>query len=63
MKLARSSTVEDRLAYCGSCEHSKFGICKKCGCVIQGKTRLANQKCPIGLWGPESDGIKSLLNR
>ena len=61
MKLARSSTVEDRLAYCASCENNKFGVCKKCGCVIQGKTRLANQKCPIGLWGPESDGIKSLL--
>jgi len=61
--MARKSTVEERLSYCNDCEHNKLGICKKCGCIIQGKTRLANQKCPIGLWGPESDSIKSLLAR
>jgi hypothetical protein len=38
-----------------------MGICKRCGCIIQGKTRLANQKCPIGLWGPETQGIRDLI--
>jgi hypothetical protein len=62
VKLARSSTVEERLSQCDPCEHNKLGICKRCGCVIQGKTRLANQKCPIGLWGPEEYGLKSLVS-
>ena len=61
MKRARAGTVEDRLATCGSCEHNKFGICRRCGCIIQAKTRLAGQKCPIGLWGPEESGLKSLV--
>jgi len=61
VKMARSGTVEDRLSHCQPCENNKFGICKKCGCVIQGKVRFANQKCPVGLWGPEESGLKSLI--
>ena len=58
--IARKDTVEERLAHCDSCEHNKMGICKRCGCIIQAKTRLAGQRCPIGLWGPEEYGLKSL---
>lgn len=61
--MARKSTVEERLGFCSSCEHNKMGICRKCGCIIQGKVRFPGQKCPIGLWGPESQGIKDLLGR
>ena len=59
--MARKSTVEERLSYCNDCEHNKMGICKRCGCIIQGKTRLADQRCPIGLWGRESQGLKDLI--
>lgn len=47
--------VEHRLNICKSCEFKRnvtllSPICKQCGCVISGKVRLANQKCPIGKW-------------
>ena len=77
MKIARAETVSERLSHCNGCEHNKLGICKRCGCIIQGKTRLAGSWCPIGLWGREEDepkvqeipvkvrdlGIKSLFRR
>lgn len=53
MKMARVETTSERLSYCNGCEHNKLGICKRCGCIIQGKTRLAGSFCPIGLWGKE----------
>ena len=62
VKLARQSTIDERLSHCTDCENNKMGICKKCGCIIQGKVRFPNQKCPIGLWGRESQGIKDLIN-
>lgn len=62
MSLARHGTVEERLSHCEPCEHNKLGICKKCGCVVKLKARLAHTWCPIGLWGKESQGIKSLID-
>jgi hypothetical protein len=59
--MASKDVVDERLSHCTDCEHNKLGICKRCGCIIQGKVRFADQKCPIGLWGPERMGIKSLL--
>jgi len=59
--MARPSTVEDRRSLCDPCEHNKMGICRRCGCIIAAKTRFANQKCPIGLWHRESQGIKDLI--
>jgi len=61
--MARQETVDERRANCDPCEHNKMGICKRCGCIIQAKTRLANQRCPIGLWEPELQGLKSLKFR
>lgn len=61
--MARQDTVDERRAHCDPCEHNKMGICKRCGCIIQAKTRLANQRCPIGLWGPEEYGLKALKFR
>jgi hypothetical protein len=61
--VARKDTVDERRAHCDPCEHNKMGICKRCGCIIQAKTRLANQRCPIGLWGQEEYGLKSLKFR
>lgn len=53
MKLASSETVSERLSHCNDCEHNKAGICKRCGCFVNGKSRLAYSSCPIGLWGKE----------
>lgn len=61
IKLAAKETVQDRLSYCDPCDHNKLGICKQCGCLIQGKTRLADTSCPMGWWGKEEFGIKSLV--
>ena len=60
MKIARSETTSERLSHCNGCENNKLGICKACGCIIQGKTRLAGSWCPIGLWGKEEDEPKPL---
>jgi hypothetical protein len=59
--MARPNTIEERRSFCDPCEHNKMGICKRCGCIIAAKTRFKGQKCPIGLWGPESQGIRDLL--
>ncbi len=61
--MARDATVQERLAHCEPCEHNKMGICKRCGCIIKGKVRFANQRCPIGLWSRESQGIRDLLGQ
>lgn len=58
MKLASSDTVSERLSHCNGCEHNKLGICKRCGCIVNGKARLAGSWCPIGLWGKEEFVIK-----
>jgi hypothetical protein len=60
--LASKEVVEERLSHCSDCEHNKMGICKRCGCIIQGKTRLADTWCPIGLWGKEKMGLQSLID-
>jgi len=59
--LASKHVVEERLSHCEPCEHNKLGICKRCGCIVQGKTRLADSWCPIGLWGKEQMGLRSLV--
>jgi len=61
--MASEYVTDARRAHCDPCEHNKMGICKRCGCLIKAKTRLANQRCPIGLWGPEEMGIRSLKFR
>ena len=41
-----------RLDICRECPEfiSLTTQCKKCGCVMKGKTRLANATCPLGKW-------------
>ena len=53
MKLASFDVVSERLSHCSGCEHNKMNICKKCGCIVPAKARLAGSWCPIGLWGKE----------
>lgn len=43
-----------RFEICLACEHlyKPTRTCKKCGCFMGVKTRLASRKCPIDKWGP-----------
>lgn len=44
---------EQRLEICRVCpEFIKFTHqCKKCGCLMDAKTKLAAASCPLGKWG------------
>ena len=39
----------DRLDICYSCNGGKL-TCPSCGCFVELKTRVKEEKCPIGLW-------------
>ena len=44
-----------RMEICNSCEHKmtiKYvgDICSICGCILENKTRLINEKCDLGKW-------------
>lgn len=46
-----------RMAICQACPFADVGVkrkffCSKCGCVLEGKTRVAGESCPIGKWHP-----------
>lgn len=53
-----------RMDLCQACEHAtgarrrKF-FCSKCNnCVLEGKTRVADEACPIGKWHQHQPGVK-----
>jgi hypothetical protein len=41
-----------RMKICNGCDHliKLTTQCKKCGCFMTAKTKLANATCPIGKW-------------
>lgn len=44
-----------RFKICKDCEHldtlsNKIHICDQCGCVMESKTRVLDEKCVIGKW-------------
>jgi hypothetical protein len=43
---------EKRMSVCSSCPEliKSTSQCKKCGCFMAAKTKLANAKCPLGHW-------------
>lgn len=43
---------EERLAICNGCPEliKLTSQCKKCGCIMNIKTKLEAAKCPIGKW-------------
>jgi len=45
--------AEKRLNVCKMCdEYIAFtSMCRKCGCILPLKTKLLNEKCPLGKWG------------
>lgn len=46
---------ENRLSICRQCPEfiSATTQCKKCGCIMNLKTKLPNAECPIGKWHKE----------
>lgn len=51
-----SDVAKKRLDICMSCpELLKTTIqCKRCGCFMEAKTKLANAECPLEKWGKEN---------
>lgn len=39
-----------RLNICAICPAKRVGVCTKCGCVINLKTKLKTEKCPLNKW-------------
>ena len=50
---ASEEIADERYSICKVCpEFIKLTTqCKKCGCIMKAKTRLAQASCPIGKWG------------
>ena len=57
---ASDAEIERRFAICHGCEHYDGKACTKCGCPVVreqayiSKLSWANEKCPVGKWGPAS---------
>ena len=65
MKLrASTKNLNDRLAICNKCKHFRKSVnqCKKCGCFMQIKARIAFTKCPIDKWDRETNITKDQLS-
>lgn len=54
--IATAEQVRQRQAQCEPCPHRMplpvvaASICRRCGCPIASKTRLAQASCPEGRW-------------
>lgn len=48
--LADQKIQKERIKTCYGCQEYKHGVCVKCGCIMLVKTRLADEKCPLGKW-------------
>lgn len=47
--------VPERMRICDACEHNKclmknITYCEMCGCVIDSKVRVKDEKCSINKW-------------
>ena len=53
--------IQKRWDICQSCEFlfKPTNSCKKCGCFMKGKVRVATASCPVGKWDKEYDFIKN----
>ena len=50
-KYASKDKAAERLNICSTCEFfSKYKVCRKCGCAMIAKTKLAKAFCPVHKW-------------
>lgn len=58
MPMCTQEQIDARFSICQGCEFYKDGACQKCGCPLNrekqfiSKLSWANEKCPVGKWGP-----------
>jgi len=54
LRFVSSEVGDERIAICNSCEeyNKTLDICKKCGCYMPAKSKLAKAKCPLNKWQP-----------
>jgi hypothetical protein len=59
MNRVPASIKEERLKICKQCPfyRKNFDQCKKCGCIMTQKTKLADAFCPVHKWGVYSQNI------
>jgi hypothetical protein len=55
IKIVSPKIQMNRIKICSNCEHVRlkktmYKRCSKCGCFLNAKSKLLNQKCPIGKW-------------
>lgn len=48
--IADKEEIYKRKKICDECPKKKILICMVCGCILEGKIRLKNEKCPINKW-------------
>jgi hypothetical protein len=55
VSLVSKERAEERLAICKACPKliQLTGTCKKCGCFMAAKVKLAKASCPINKWQSE----------
>ena len=69
MPRASEEEVARRFEVCQGCEHYDGRACTKCGCPIVrekqfvSKLSWANEKCPVGKWGPVDTPAKVAVER
>lgn len=53
MNRAPSHVQKERLSICESCPFYRQSLnqCKKCGCIMPQKVKLADATCPVQKWG------------
>tara|TARA_R100001594_G_C3985928_1_gene251248 strand:+ start:481 stop:849 length:369 start_codon:yes stop_codon:yes gene_type:complete len=58
--LHNQDIIDKRWSECEKCEFlfKPTGNCKKCGCFMKVKTKVATARCPIGKWEKEFDFMK-----
>jgi len=63
MNRAPSSVQQQRHAICKDCPfyRKKVDQCKKCGCIMNQKTKLADAFCPVHKWDVYSPSLEDLL--
>lgn len=43
-------TSKQRISTCRGCACYNYGACMECGCIVLVKTKLKDEKCPLGKW-------------
>jgi hypothetical protein len=49
--ISSPEVVANRRTVCEECDQWDHGRCRECGCFTYAKTKLTNERCPLGKWG------------